>query len=77
MLGLRNLCVTPVLLNAASHKLKSTSRQFGACKVSTLAEELERMGSSGVLDGAEEKSTYLDVETKNAIKIIHDIVDGR
>jgi CheY-like chemotaxis protein len=66
-----------ILLSAAAHKLKSTSRQYGACKVGMLAEELERLGQSGVLDEAEQKSKYLGVEVKSAIKTIRDIADGK
>jgi HPt (histidine-containing phosphotransfer) domain-containing protein len=39
-------------LRQAAHPLKSTSRDFGANRLSGLAKELEQMGKAGTLDGA-------------------------
>ncbi len=52
----------------AAHSLKSNSANFGASHLAVLCKELEEMGKSGVLNGAEEKlravqAEYAGVET--------------
>jgi len=39
-------------LRQAAHPLKSSSRDFGATRLSELARELEEMGKAGTLEGA-------------------------
>jgi HPt (histidine-containing phosphotransfer) domain-containing protein len=39
-------------LRQAAHPLKSSSRDFGALRLSELAKQLEEMGKAGTLDGA-------------------------
>jgi HPt (histidine-containing phosphotransfer) domain-containing protein len=60
----------------AAHSLKSTSATFGALNLSALAKELEMMGKSGSLVGAEPKlelaaSEFNQVE-KTLKEIVHD-----
>jgi HPt (histidine-containing phosphotransfer) domain-containing protein len=52
----------PAQLGLAAHTLKSTSRGFGAMRLSEWCVELEAMGNAGTLDGAAELVTQLEKE---------------
>ncbi len=49
-------------LRTAAHSLKSSSAYVGAMRLSEISRELEMMGRSQVLDGAEEKAERLKRE---------------
>jgi HPt (histidine-containing phosphotransfer) domain-containing protein len=49
-------------LGMAAHTLKSTSRGFGAVRLSEWCVELEAMGNAGTLDGAAELVAQLEKE---------------
>jgi signal transduction histidine kinase/DNA-binding response OmpR family regulator/HPt (histidine-containing phosphotransfer) domain-containing protein len=49
-------------LRQAAHPLKSTSRDFGATRLSEWARELEEMGKAGTLDGAEALVALVEAE---------------
>ena len=49
-------------LQTAAHSLKSSSAYVGAMRLSELSRELEMMGRSQVMDGAEEKAERLNRE---------------
>jgi len=51
-------------LQTAAHSLKSSSAYVGAMRLSELSRELEMMGRSQVMDGAEEKAERLNREYK-------------
>jgi HPt (histidine-containing phosphotransfer) domain-containing protein len=46
----------------AAHPLKSTSRDFGATRLSELAKELEAMGKAGMLEGAADLVAQVEAE---------------
>jgi len=49
-------------LKTAAHSLKSSSAIVGAMRLSEMSRELEMMGQSQALDGAEEKAERLKIE---------------
>jgi HPt (histidine-containing phosphotransfer) domain-containing protein len=49
-------------LQTAAHSLKSSSTYIGAMRLSAMAKELELMGRTSVLEGAEEKAQRLNDE---------------
>lgn len=57
-------------LQLAAHSLKSSSAYIGAMRLSALAKELEMMGRSSSLTGAEEKAQALRDEFALAMKAI-------
>jgi len=54
-------------LRTAAHSLKSSSAYVGAMRLSEMSRELEMMGRSQSLDGAEEKAERLKREHKRVI----------
>lgn len=54
-------------LHTAAHSLKSSSAYVGAMRLSEISRELEMMGRSQVLDGAEEKAKRLNKEYKRVM----------
>ena len=54
-------------LQTAAHSLKSSSAYVGAMRLSELSRELETMGRSQVMDGAEEKAERLNREYKQVM----------
>jgi len=54
-------------LQTAAHSLKSSSAYVGAMRLSELSRELEMMGRSQVMDGAEEKAERLNREYKQVM----------
>jgi HPt (histidine-containing phosphotransfer) domain-containing protein len=54
-------------LQTAAHSLKSRSAYVGAMRLSELSRELEMMGRSQVMDGAEEKAEKLNREYKQVM----------
>lgn len=54
-------------LQTAAHSLKSSSAYVGAMRLSELSRELEIMGRSQVMDGAEEKAEKLNREYKQVM----------
>ena len=54
-------------LQTAAHSLKSSSAYVGAMRLSELSRELEMMGRSQVMDGAEEKAERLTREYKQVM----------
>lgn len=54
-------------LQTAAHSLKSSSAYVGAMRLSELSRELEIMGRSQVMDGAEEKAERLNREYKQVM----------
>lgn len=54
-------------LQTAAHSLKSSSAYVGAMRLSELSRELEMMGRSQVMDGAEEKAEKLNREYKQVM----------
>ena len=54
-------------LQTAAHSLKSSSAYGGAMRLSELSRELEMMGRSQVMDGAEEKAEKLNREYKQVM----------
>ena len=54
-------------LRTAAHSLKSSSAYVGAMRLSEISRELEMMGRSQVLDGAEEKAERLNREYKRVM----------
>ena len=54
-------------LKTAAHSLKSSSAYVGAMRLSEMSRELEMMGHSQVLDGAEEKAERLKREFKRVM----------
>ena len=55
------------VLQMAAHSLKSSSAYVGAMRLSELSRELEMMGRSQVMDGAEEKAERLNREYKQVM----------
>jgi HPt (histidine-containing phosphotransfer) domain-containing protein len=60
----------------AAHSLKSTSATFGALNLSTLAKELEMMGKSGSLDGAESRLDLVTSEYAQVEKTLKELIQG-
>ena len=54
-------------LKTAAHSLKSSSAYVGAMRLSEMSRELEMMGRSQALDGADEKAERLKREYKRVI----------
>jgi len=54
-------------LQTAAHSLKSSSAYVGAMRLSELSRELEMMGRSQVMDGAEEMAERLNREYKQVM----------
>ena len=54
-------------LRTAAHSLKSSSAYVGAMRLSEISRELEMMGRTEVLDGAEEKAERLNREYKRVM----------
>jgi len=54
-------------LQTAAHSLKSSSAYVGAMRLSELSRELEMMGRSQVMDGAEVKAERLNREYKQVM----------
>ena len=57
-------------LQMAAHSLKSSSAYVGAMRLSALAKELEMMGRSGILEGAQESAETLQEEFDLAVKAL-------
>ncbi|VVB73052.1 Hpt domain protein [uncultured archaeon] len=49
-------------LQMAAHSLKSSSAYVGAMRLSAMSKELEQMGRSQIMDGANEKAKRLSAE---------------
>jgi PAS domain S-box-containing protein len=65
----------PDELRHAAHTLKGNSRSLGAMKLGTLSFELEKIGKSGTIEGAESLLTKLKQEferVKEALSLIND-----
>ena len=54
-------------LKTAAHSLKSSSAYVGAMRLSEMSRELEMMGRSKALEGAEEKAERLNREYKRVM----------
>lgn len=65
----------PVLQRAA-HTLKSGSASFGALDFAALCRELEFIGRSGDLAGAEEKARALEAAYPGVVAALQDLVQG-
>lgn len=67
----------PAQLGMAAHTLKSTSRGFGAVRLSEWCVELEAMGNAGTLDGAAELVTQLEKEYQQVSRALEMGRDAR
>jgi CheY-like chemotaxis protein len=54
-------------LKSAAHTLKSSSAMFGAMRLSNVCKELELMGRTGAVEGAQEKATRAKAEYEQAV----------
>jgi HPt (histidine-containing phosphotransfer) domain-containing protein len=54
----------------AAHPLKSSSAQLGLVGLSAFAKEMEALGRSGSLQGAEELLARIEVEYENGLEFL-------
>ena len=53
-------------VGAAAHKLKSSTANLGVVSMTALAQEIERLGRGGELDGVQERIAALQVQFQKA-----------
>jgi PAS domain S-box-containing protein len=61
----------------AAHPLKSSSRDFGASRLSELAKDLEDMGKAGTLDGAGALLTLAESEYASVVAALKALREGK
>lgn len=54
-------------LKSAAHTLKSSSAMFGAMRLSNVCKELELLGRTGAVDGAQDKARHAKAEYEQAV----------